>query len=93
MRELGRGGYGIVYLANDPTLDREIALKVPRPEALITPELKRRFLKEAKAAAGLNHPNLVAVHEAGEAGPICWIAEEYCDGTTLSDAAPQTISV
>jgi WD40 repeat protein/serine/threonine protein kinase len=84
VRELGRGGYGIVYLANDPALDRQIALKVPRPEILITPELKRRFLLEAKVAAGLNHPNLVVVYEAGEAGPICWIAEEYCAGTTLS---------
>src|SRR2546421_11443301 len=47
LRELGRGGSGIVYLAWDPLLHREVAVKVPRPEVLLTPELRRRFLREA----------------------------------------------
>ena len=57
---LGQGGFGIVYLALDPTLGRQVALKVPRPEVLMTPEVRRRFLREARAAAGLDHPNIVA---------------------------------
>jgi hypothetical protein len=70
LRELGRGGSGIVYLAWDPLLHREVAVKVPRPEVLLTPELRGRFLREAQAAAGFEHPNLVPVYEAGEVGPF-----------------------
>jgi eukaryotic-like serine/threonine-protein kinase len=81
---LGQGGFGIVYLAVDPTLGREVALKVPRPEVLITPDVRRRFLREARAAAGLDHPNIIGVHEVGEAGPVCYIASAYCPGPTLS---------
>ncbi len=69
-RELGRGAFGVVFLAYDPLLGREVALKVPRAEILVSPELRRRFRREGKAAAGLDHPNLVSVYEAGEAGPI-----------------------
>ena len=81
---LGQGGFGIVYLARDPTLGREVALKVPRPEVLITPEVRRRFLREARAAGGLDHPNIVSVYEVGEAGPVCYIASACCVGPTLS---------
>src|SRR5262249_37570433 len=73
-RELGRGTFGIVYLAYDPGLEREVALKVPRIDALVDPEMRKRFYREAKAAAGLKHPNVVPVYEAGEAGPVCYIA-------------------
>jgi serine/threonine protein kinase/tetratricopeptide (TPR) repeat protein len=83
-RELGRGGFGIVYLAYDPELGREVALKVPRPEALGTEELRQRFQHEARAAAGLDHPNLVPVYEAGEIGPVCYIASAYCPGSSLA---------
>lgn len=82
---LGQGGFGVVYLAYDPTLGREVALKVPRPEVLITPDVRRRFLREARAAAGLDHPNIVGVYEVGEAGPVCYIAATYCAGPTLSE--------
>jgi WD40 repeat protein/serine/threonine protein kinase len=85
LRELGSGGLGMVYLAYDPKLDRQVALKVPRPEALASGELRRRFLREAEAAARLSHPNLVTVFEAGEQGPVCYIAAEYCPGPTLRD--------
>ena len=84
VRELGRGGFGVVFLAHDPVLRRDVALKVPRPDALLTPDLRRRFLREAQAAARLTHPNLVAVHEVGEVGPICFIAAAFCDGPTLA---------
>jgi eukaryotic-like serine/threonine-protein kinase len=84
MRELGRGSHGIVFLARDPALNREIALKVPRPEAILTPQLRSRFLREGKAAARLNHPNILPVHEAGEAGAICYLVQSYCSGPTLA---------
>ncbi len=82
--ELGGGGFGVVYLAYDPRLRREVALKVPRPEILITPELRQRFHREAQAAAGLDHPNLVPVHEAGDIGPVCFLVSAYCPGPTLA---------
>lgn len=85
VRELGRGGYGIVFLAVDPRLGRKVALKVPRPETVFTPGLRRRFLREAAAAAGLDHPNLLTVYEVGEAGPVCYIASAFCEGVTLAD--------
>jgi WD40 repeat protein/serine/threonine protein kinase len=83
-RELGRGAFGIVFLAHDPHLRRDVALKVPRAEALVSPEARERFLREARAAAGLEHPNVVPVYEAGEVGAVCYIASAYCPGTTLA---------
>src|SRR5262249_50692286 len=65
-RELGRGAFGVVFLASDPVLGRQVAVKVPRPEILLTSELRDRFVREARAAAGLDHPHLVPVYEAGE---------------------------
>src|SRR5262249_52470157 len=59
-------------------------LKVPRLPALVSPELRRRFLHEARLAAGLSHPNLVVIHEAGEIGPLCYIASEHCPGPSLA---------
>jgi serine/threonine protein kinase len=83
-RELGRGAFGLVFLAHDPQLRREVALKVPRVEALVTAELRERFLREARAAAALGHPNLVPVYEVGSLGPVCYIASAYCPGPTLA---------
>jgi serine/threonine protein kinase/WD40 repeat protein len=83
LRDLGRGGHGIVFLARDPALDRQVALKVPRPEMLLTADTRSRFLREAHAAARLSHPHIVAVHEVGDSTPICYIAAEYCPGETL----------
>jgi serine/threonine-protein kinase len=83
-RELGRGGIGVVYLAYDPVLRRQIALKLPRLEILEASDGHRRFLHEGQTAARLHHPNLVTVLEAGEDGPVCYLAMEYCPGPTLS---------
>jgi WD40 repeat protein/serine/threonine protein kinase len=84
-RELGSGGFGVVYLAHDPQLGREVALKVPRPESLLTVDLRARLNREARAAAALQHPNLVPLYEVGEAGPICFLVYAYCPGPTLAD--------
>ncbi len=83
-RELGRGGLGIVFLAHDPQLGRKVALKIPRFQALLDDDLRRRFLREAEAAARLSHPNLVPVYEVGEDNSICYLASEYCPGMTLA---------
>ena len=58
--------------------------ELPRPDSLMTPRLRERFLREARATAVLKHPNLITVYDAGEAGPLCYIAEAYCDGPNLS---------
>jgi tRNA A-37 threonylcarbamoyl transferase component Bud32 len=83
-RELGCGGFGIVFLAWDSWLHREVALKVPRLERCLTPESRQRFLREARAAAGLDHPGIVPVHEMGEAGGVCYIVSDYCPGINLA---------
>jgi tetratricopeptide (TPR) repeat protein len=83
-QELGRGGFGIVYLAHDPVLKREVALKVPRFSVLADPELKQRFSREAQAGAGLEHPNIAAVYDAGEVAGVSYIASAYCPGITLA---------
>lgn len=83
-RLLGHGGFGIVYLAVDPTLGRQVALKVPRLHSLAEPQLVDRFRREARATAVLDHPNIVPVYEAGEADGLCYIACAYCPGPTLA---------
>ena len=74
-----------MLLATDPLLDREVALKIPRPDAITTPELKKRFVREGKAVAALAHPNIVPLFESGQFGSFVCLASEYVDGTTLSD--------
>jgi WD40 repeat protein/serine/threonine protein kinase len=78
---LGQGGFGTVYRAHDPVLDREVALKVPRPGMAGA----ERLMLEARAAAPLRHPNLVAVYEAGADGDDLFIATEFVEGETLAD--------
>ncbi|HEY7328103.1 MAG TPA: protein kinase [Gemmataceae bacterium] len=84
VRTLGQGGGGLVFLAFDPDLHREVALKVPHLPALLAPDLRRRFLREARAAARLDHPNLVPVHEVGESNGVCFIVSAYCRGGSLA---------
>ncbi len=83
-RPLGYGAHGIVFLAYDPVLHREVALKVPRPDAVMTEELRQRFLREAQVAAALDHPHVVPVHEAGHVGEACYLVEAYCRGPSLA---------
>jgi tetratricopeptide (TPR) repeat protein len=79
---LGSGGMGVVYRASDPTLEREVALKVVRPDRSSAP-LRESLLHEARFAARLQHPNVVAVYEVGEHDDVVWIAMELVEGVTL----------
>ena len=84
IRKLGEGGFASVFLAFDPRLDRLVALKIPKPNHLLSKVEKERFDREAKAAAMLSHPNIVPILETDHVGTVQYIASEYCDGPTLS---------
>jgi serine/threonine protein kinase len=83
VRELGRGGMGVVYLAHDQKLDRDVALKLLLDVPQLGPEYEARFLREARNAARLDHPNVVQVYSAGRAGDVSYIAMQFVKGTTL----------
>src|SRR2546423_7524973 len=91
-REIGRGGMGIVYLGTDVKLDRPVAIKV-LPELLSdVPEVRERFLREARTAAKLAHPNIVPIHRADEMDGVVFIVMTYIDGTSLAERlAAQTV--
>src|ERR1700722_13497878 len=74
---LGQGGFGLVLQADAPDLGGPVAVKTPLPGALANPELRARFLREARAAARLDHPHIVRVLDVGEAGPLCYLVTAY----------------
>ena len=80
---LGEGGMGKVYLAEDTKLKRKVALKVLPSLTVNDPVARQRLLREARAAAGLNHPNICAVYEVGEDDGHSYIAMQYIEGQTL----------
>ena len=87
LRVLGKGGMGTVYLARDPRLDRPVALKVLHAEDVGTDERRARFLREARTAAAIRHPNVATIYEVGETGEgVPFIVMEYCEGETLGPA-------
>ncbi|MEZ5300353.1 MAG: protein kinase [Verrucomicrobiales bacterium] len=81
---IGRGGMGAVYLARQPHLGREVALKILPPDAA-DPEFAERFRREAALLARLNHPNIVTLHDFGERGGFFFLLMEYVEGATLAD--------
>jgi serine/threonine protein kinase len=84
-RELGRGGMGIVYLARDLSLDRPVAIKLLPPALAAVPRLRERFLREARTAARLSHPNIVPIHSVEEHGEFVLFVMGYIDGETLAE--------
>jgi hypothetical protein len=83
-RELGRGGMGIVYLAREVRLDRLVAIKLLPPVLAAQAPLRERFLREARTAARLSHPNIVPIHAVDEAGGFVFYAMAYVEGETLA---------
>ena len=85
--ELGRGAMGTVYHGLDATIERPVALKTLNPELPqeILAEVKERFLREAKSAGRLNHPNIVTIYEFGEDAGVAFIAMEFLEGKSLQD--------
>jgi len=84
-RELGRGGMGIVYLARDVQLDRDVAIKTLPPHLARTSDSRERFVREARTAAGLSHPHIVPIHRVGAAGGFVFFVMSYVEGETLGE--------
>lgn len=82
-RELGRGGMGIVYLAHEVALNRPVALKLLPPPVAAKPTRRERFLREARTAARLSHPNIVPIHTVDQVGGFVFFTMAYVDGETL----------
>ena len=78
-REIGRGGMGVVYLAREVRLDRLVAIKLLPPTFADSPALRERFLREARTAARLSHPNIVPIHAVDEAGPFVFYVMTYVE--------------
>lgn len=85
LRELGRGGFGIVLLGRDPELDRLVAVKIPRLEILVDEESRRRFDREACLVSTLSHPAIVPVYEYSTGPGVPYIAFAFCRGKSLGD--------
>ncbi|WP_412538203.1 Stk1 family PASTA domain-containing Ser/Thr kinase [Longispora sp. K20-0274] len=81
---IGRGGMATVWAGRDLLLHRTVAIKTMRPDLAQDPEFRARFLREARAVAALNHPGIVALHDAGDGGDTPYLVMEYIDGVSLA---------
>ena len=98
---LGSGAMATVYKAHDPEIDRTIAIKVLKPELARNEDYRVRFIREAKGAGTLSHPNIVTVYDVGEQDGLPYITMEFVDGVTLAQwlernprlSVPQTVAI
>ncbi len=90
IRLLGVGGMGEVYLAKDLRLNRQVALKILPPNSMADPNANKRFLREAQAAAALEHTHICTIHEIGEEQGLSFIVMQYFEGETLSERIKHT---
>ena len=88
-KKIGQGATGVVYLAKDPYIKRQLALKVSKPasdaKGKAISQYRERFFSEAQPVGGLSHPNIVSIYDVGIHRDDCYIAMEYVDGETLTD--------
>ena len=89
LREIGKGGMGEVYLAEDTRLHRNVAIKVLPAIMAADPERRERFEREARAVAALNHPNIVTIHSVEDAGGVPFLVMEYVEGSPLGELIPR----
>ena len=89
VRQLGSGGMGEVFLAEDTTLGRKVAIKMLPERSAGSSLARQRLINEAKAAAALDHPNICAIHEVGEEDDCVFIVMQYVDGESLADRIAQ----
>jgi serine/threonine protein kinase len=96
VRELGRGGMGVVFLARDVSLDRNVAIKLLPPALAAVPGYRARFLREARLAAGLSHPNIVPIHLVDEVDDQVFFVMGYVEGESLGSrirrGGPMTVA-
>jgi serine/threonine protein kinase len=86
--KLGEGGMGVVYKARDTHLDRDVAVKILPADKVAEPTRKQRFIREARAASALNHPNIVTLHDVGSRDGLDFMILEYVAGRPLNDVIP-----
>ena len=85
INRLGAGGMGEVYVAEDTKLGRRVAIKVLPAESATDEDAQKRLIREARAAANLDHPNICAIHEVGNQDSHSFIVMQYVEGETLAD--------
>lgn len=87
LSEIGRGGMGVVYLAEDTQLQRRVAIKTLPPHLAADADVRERFLREARTAAALSHPNIVPIYSAAERSGVVYFTMGYVDGESLAERA------
>ena len=86
---IGAGGFGQVWRAYDPELQRCVAIKIPRPDRAVSPQSVDRFREEARRVAGLKCPGIVPVYDVGQQGPLVFIVSELVEGQSLAERIAQ----